>query len=150
MLIEINALRNELPALNGMAVIKLCEQLASLGFPVDGVEASGPATVLEVDITANRGDAQSHRGMARDLAAKLGAELSPLPHRLQPDRHQRFPFGQGRVAQGAQLRPQLGRQVPGQAAVGLGVAPVGGDIHLQHRGLPLRLHPVHREPQTCQ
>ena len=85
MLIEINALRNELPALNGMAVAKLCEQLASLGFPVDGVEASGPATVLEVDITANRGDAQSHRGMARDLAAKLGAELNPLSHRIQPE-----------------------------------------------------------------
>ncbi len=69
---------------------------------------------------------------------------------LQPDRHQRFPFGQGRVAQGAQLRPQLGRQVPGQAAVGLGVAAVGGDIHLQHRGLPFGLHPVHGKAEARQ
>ena len=36
--------------------------------------------MLEVDVTANRGDAQSHRSLARDLAAKLGAELSPLGH----------------------------------------------------------------------
>jgi len=80
MLIEINALRSEVPAVAGMAVGKLCEQLAELGFPVDGVDASGASPVLEVDVTANRGDAQSHRGLGRDLAAKLGAELSPLPY----------------------------------------------------------------------
>jgi len=80
MLIEINALREELPAVAGMPVGRLCEQLAGLGFPVDGVDVSGPSPVLEVDVTANRGDAQSHRGLARDLAAKLGADLSPLTH----------------------------------------------------------------------
>jgi phenylalanyl-tRNA synthetase beta chain len=51
-----------------------------LGFPVDAVETSGPSPVLEVDVTANRGDAQSHRSLARDLAAKLGAQLGPLDH----------------------------------------------------------------------
>ena len=81
MLIEINALRNELPALTGTAPAALSELLAGLGFPVDGVETSGASTVLEVDVTANRGDAQSHRGLARDLAAKLGADLSPVPVR---------------------------------------------------------------------
>lgn len=80
MLIELRALAQELPALQGRSTTELCELLASLGFPVDGVEAVGDSTVLEVDITANRGDAQSHRGMARDLAAKLGAPLSLLPH----------------------------------------------------------------------
>ena len=78
MLIEIQALQAELPAVAGMPVGRLCEQLAGLGFPVDGVETSGPSPVLEVDVTANRGDAQSHRGLARDLAAKLGAQLAPL------------------------------------------------------------------------
>jgi len=78
MLIEINALTNELPALAGTGTVALCELLAGLGFPVDGVETQGADTVLEVDVTANRGDAQSHRSLARDLAAKLGAELSPL------------------------------------------------------------------------
>ena len=80
MLIEMNALTGELPALAGTGSVELCELLAGLGFPVDGVETSGAATVLDVDVTANRGDAQSHRGIARDLAAKLGAELSPLAH----------------------------------------------------------------------
>jgi phenylalanyl-tRNA synthetase beta chain len=80
MLIEINALTNELPALAGTGTVELCERLAGLGFPVDGVETEGETTVLEVDVTANRGDAQSHRGLARDLAAKLGAQLSPPTH----------------------------------------------------------------------
>jgi phenylalanyl-tRNA synthetase beta chain len=80
MLIEINALTNELPALAGTGTVELCELLAGLGFPVDGVETQGDTTVLEVDVTANRGDAQSHRSLARDLAAKLGAELAPLDH----------------------------------------------------------------------
>lgn len=80
MLIELNALIHELPALAGKGTAELCELLAGLGFPVDGVEVQGETTVLEVDVTANRGDAQSHRSLARDLAAKLGAELGELGH----------------------------------------------------------------------
>ncbi|BDU74862.1 phenylalanine--tRNA ligase subunit beta [Mesoterricola silvestris] len=79
MLIELGALHQELPALAGTSTHDLCELLAGLGFPVDGVETVEGATVLDVDVTANRGDAQSHRGIARDLAAKLGAALTPLP-----------------------------------------------------------------------
>ena len=78
MLIETGALAQELPALAGRSAQELCDLLAGLGFPVDGVETVAGAQVLDVDITANRGDAQSHRGMARDLAAKLGAPLAPL------------------------------------------------------------------------
>ena len=81
MLIETQALTIEVPALLGMPTVELCELLAGLGFPVDGVDHAHGSPVLEVDITANRGDTQSHRGMGRDLAAKLGAELSPLPVR---------------------------------------------------------------------
>ena len=80
MLIELDALTRELPALAGRSTQELCELLAGLGFPIDGVEDSGTSPVLDVDVTANRGDAQSHRSLARDLAAKLGADLSPLPH----------------------------------------------------------------------
>ncbi|BDU78729.1 phenylalanine--tRNA ligase subunit beta [Mesoterricola sediminis] len=78
MLIELGALKRELPALEGRPVQDVCELLAGLGFPVDGVEERDGSCILEVDITANRGDAQSHRGMARDLAARLGAPLVPV------------------------------------------------------------------------
>lgn len=78
MLIEIKALQRELPALQSMDTRTLCELLASLGFPVDAVDASNGTTVLEVDVTANRGDVLSHRGLARDLAARLDVPLAPL------------------------------------------------------------------------
>jgi phenylalanyl-tRNA synthetase beta chain len=78
MLIERSALCLELPALLDISPQALCELLAALGFPVDGLEERDGATILEVDITANRGDVMSHRGLARDLAAKLAAELPPL------------------------------------------------------------------------
>jgi len=78
MLIEIKALAQELPLVSSLGVTELCELSASLGFPVDGVTQENGETILEVDVTANRGDALSHRGFARDLAAKLGVELEPL------------------------------------------------------------------------
>jgi phenylalanyl-tRNA synthetase beta chain len=81
MLIELKALRQELPALQSADPKVLCELLASLGFPVDAVDASNGTTVLEVDVTANRGDVLSHRGLARDIAARLDADLAPLPVR---------------------------------------------------------------------
>jgi phenylalanyl-tRNA synthetase beta chain len=68
---------------------------AELGLPKDGdgiwVMGEGPALgtdvgslmgpaddVLEVEITANRPDCLSHRGLARELAAALGKTLKPL------------------------------------------------------------------------
>lgn len=78
MLIELKALQQELPALRSMDTRALCELLASLGFPVDAVETGHGTTVLEVDVTANRGDVLSHRGLARDLSARLNAPLAPL------------------------------------------------------------------------
>lgn len=78
MRIEIKALEQELPALGDLGTPALCELLAGLGFPVDAVEDVNGKTVLEVDVGANRGDALSHRGMARDMAAKLGAECAPI------------------------------------------------------------------------
>ncbi|MDE3033287.1 MAG: phenylalanine--tRNA ligase subunit beta, partial [Acidobacteriota bacterium] len=78
MWIERAALATELPAAAALATRELAELLASLGFPVDAVESREGTDLLDVDITANRGDAMSHRGMARDLAARLKATLAPL------------------------------------------------------------------------
>jgi phenylalanyl-tRNA synthetase beta chain len=78
MWIERKALAQELPAAGALETRKLCELLASLGFPVDGLADRGGRQVLDVDITANRGDAMSHRGLAREIAAKLREPLAPL------------------------------------------------------------------------
>jgi phenylalanyl-tRNA synthetase beta chain len=78
MWIERKALAAEIPAAAGLDTHQLCELLASLGFPIDGVASREGGDVLDVDITANRGDAMSHRGMAREVAAKLGQPLAPL------------------------------------------------------------------------
>lgn len=79
MLLDLNILQQELPALAERSMDEVRDLLASLGFPVDGAEAVDGTWVLEVDITANRGDALSQRGMARDLAAKLDAALAAIP-----------------------------------------------------------------------
>lgn len=71
MRIEIKALTAQLPALASLNTSELCELLAGIGFPVDAVEQVNGETVLEVDVTANRGDAMSHRGLARDLAVRF-------------------------------------------------------------------------------
>lgn len=78
MLVALNALQSELAApLTREQAVTL---LPMLGFPIDGAEEKEGTVVLDVDITANRGDMMSHRGVARDLAAKLGAALAPIAH----------------------------------------------------------------------
>nr|WP_320132747.1 phenylalanine--tRNA ligase subunit beta [uncultured Holophaga sp.] len=78
MLIELKALAQEIPAVAGLPASEVSALSAALGFPVDGVTQENGETILEVDVTANRGDVLSHRGFARDLAAKLGGGLAPL------------------------------------------------------------------------
>lgn len=89
---HLRALRLELPALAEIPLVEVCELLPSLGFPVDGVEARETDPILDVDVTANRGDAQSHRGLARDLSARLGAGLAPLSHTALAEGEPLFPI----------------------------------------------------------
>ena len=42
------------------------------GLPVESTEGSGDGTILDVEITPNRPDAMSHRGLAREVAAMAG------------------------------------------------------------------------------
>jgi phenylalanyl-tRNA synthetase beta chain len=78
MWIERKALAQEVPAAAALGTRQLCELLAALGFPVDGVASREGGDVLDVDITANRGDAMSHRGLAREIAAKLRLPLAAI------------------------------------------------------------------------
>ncbi len=50
----------------------LGERLTAVGFIVEGVERSGADTIYDVEITANRPDGMSHRGLAREAALALG------------------------------------------------------------------------------
>lgn len=47
------------------------------GFPVESIEQVGPDTVLDVEVTSNRGDCLSCIGVARELAALINRELKP-------------------------------------------------------------------------
>ncbi|MBC8646652.1 MAG: phenylalanine--tRNA ligase subunit beta [Thermoanaerobaculia bacterium] len=62
----------------------VARHLEQAGFPVEGIERSGPDGILDVEITPNRPDAMNHRGLAREISA-IGAvpgrtpEAAPLP-----------------------------------------------------------------------
>jgi len=54
---------------------KLAELLSNLGFGTEGIEKIGSDTVIDIDVTSNRGDCLSHIGIAREIAAATGREL---------------------------------------------------------------------------
>ncbi|BAM04256.1 phenylalanine--tRNA ligase subunit beta [Phycisphaera mikurensis] len=53
------------------------EALTRVGFPVEGRWEAGDDTGLDVEVTSNRGDCLSHRGLARELCAATGRSLVP-------------------------------------------------------------------------
>jgi len=53
--------------------------LEQAGFPLESTEHSGSDTILDVEITPNRPDAMSHRGLAREIAAMAGLPFIPSP-----------------------------------------------------------------------
>jgi phenylalanyl-tRNA synthetase beta chain len=52
------------------------EILSNLGFPIESIESVGDDTMLDVEITSNRGDCLGHIGIARELAAATGKPLN--------------------------------------------------------------------------
>src|SRR6185503_124918 len=60
---------------------ELSRRFTEIGHAVESVEKHGSDTVFDLEITTNRVDAMSHRGIARELAAALGVPspaLAPL------------------------------------------------------------------------
>lgn len=54
-----------------------CAQILSdLGFPTEGIERFDDDTVIDIEVTSNRGDCLSHIGVAREIAAVLGKPLN--------------------------------------------------------------------------
>src|SRR5262249_37749892 len=89
---------NDYLDLSGLSDDQLGERLTGIGHAIEAVEKRGDDTIFDLEVTTNRVDAMSHRGMARELAAALG--------RLSPGaaRHPR-PAGGGRDGvRGAKIR----------------------------------------------
>jgi len=49
--------------------------LSDLGFPCEGIERLDGDTVIDIEVTSNRGDCLGYIGVARELAAATGKEL---------------------------------------------------------------------------
>jgi phenylalanyl-tRNA synthetase beta chain len=54
---------------------ELAVMLTNCGLEVDGLESNGNDTTIEIGLTANRGDAASHLGVARDISAITGRPI---------------------------------------------------------------------------
>ena len=63
---------------------RVAEILSDLGFPYEGIEHLGDDTVIDVEVTSNRGDCLSHIGIARELAAATGRKLKMPVVELDP------------------------------------------------------------------
>lgn len=73
MKISLEWLSNYLPG--PLEAERAAEALTHGGLPVEVIERHGDDTVLDVEVTSNRGDCLSHVGVARELAALLGREF---------------------------------------------------------------------------
>ena len=54
---------------------QVAEILSDVGFPCEGIEHLDADTVIDIEVTSNRGDCLGYIGMARELAAATGKEL---------------------------------------------------------------------------
>jgi phenylalanyl-tRNA synthetase beta chain len=59
----------------GDSVEKIADILSDLGFPCEGIEYLDNDTVIDVEVTSNRGDCLGYIGIARELAAATGIVL---------------------------------------------------------------------------
>src|ERR1700689_1701785 len=55
------------------------DSLTSAGLPVESIEIHGSDSVLDVEVTSNRGDCLSHVGIARELSAFLNLPFHEAP-----------------------------------------------------------------------
>jgi phenylalanyl-tRNA synthetase beta chain len=65
--------------LSGVSDEQLGDRLTNIGHAIEAVEKHGDDTIFDLEVTTNRVDAMSHRGMARELAAALGRNPPVIP-----------------------------------------------------------------------
>src|SRR3954447_18466073 len=73
MKISLNWLADHLP--RPLTPEAAADALTNGGLPVEVIECHGDDTVIDVEVTSNRGDCLSHVGVARELAALLNREF---------------------------------------------------------------------------
>jgi phenylalanyl-tRNA synthetase beta chain len=59
----------------GLGAERIAAILRDVGLPCEGIERLADDTVIDVEVTSNRGDCLSHIGIARELAAATGNPL---------------------------------------------------------------------------
>jgi phenylalanyl-tRNA synthetase beta chain len=59
----------------GLPVDQIAEILSDLGFPTEGIDHLGGDTIIDIEVTSNRGDCLGYIGIARELAAATAKEL---------------------------------------------------------------------------
>ena len=59
----------------GLDAVRISEILSDLGFPCESIEKLADDTVIDVEVTSNRGDCLGYIGVARELAVATGKEL---------------------------------------------------------------------------
>ncbi len=73
---------------SGYSARQIGDTLSDRGFPIESIETVGDDTVLDVELTSNRGDCLGHIGIARELSAAYGRPLRlPSVELPQSDRH---------------------------------------------------------------
>jgi phenylalanyl-tRNA synthetase beta chain len=58
------------------------DALTNAGLPVESIENHGDDTVIDVEVTSNRGDCLCHTGVARELAALLNLRFTQHDHSI--------------------------------------------------------------------
>ena len=58
-----------------LTAVQIGELLSDRGFPYESIEEINGDTVIDIEVTSNRGDCLSHIGIARELAAATGRQL---------------------------------------------------------------------------
>ncbi|MCF7955510.1 MAG: phenylalanine--tRNA ligase subunit beta [Phycisphaerae bacterium] len=74
MKVSINWL-SEYVDIDGKSARQVADILSDLGFPLDGIEYPDGDSVIDIEVTSNRGDCLSYIGIAREVAAVTGAAL---------------------------------------------------------------------------
>ncbi len=59
----------------GLSAVEVADILSNLGLPYEGIETIDGDSVIDVEVTSNRGDCLSYIGIARELAAATGKKL---------------------------------------------------------------------------